>query len=110
MKLNIYDKKEVVKTYETDAYDLMFGVVEDVAEAVKLDDLKTGSNAEIIRLVGNLVLNSMSTVKNLLKDIFEGVTDEELKHVKVKDIANVLVEVVQFTILQLDLGTKNSKN
>lgn len=110
MKLNIYNKKEVVKTYETDAYDLMFGVVEDVAEAVKLDDLKTGSNAEIIRLVGNLVLNSMGTVKNLLKDIFEGVTDEELKHVKVKDIANVLVEVVQFTILQLDLGTKHSKN
>lgn len=110
MKLNIYDKKEVVKTYENDAYDLMFGVVEDVAEAVKLDDLKTGSNAEIIKLVGNLVLNSMGTVKNLLKDIFEGITDEELKHVKVKDIANVLVEVVQFTILQLNLGTKNSKN
>ena len=110
MKLNIYDKKEIVKTYETDEYDLMFGVVEDVAEAVKLDDLKTGSNAEIIKLVGNLVLNSMDTVKELLKDIFDGITDEELKHAKVKDIANVLVEVVLFTIKQLNIGSKNAKN
>ena len=108
MKLNIYEKKEVVKTYETDAYDLMFGTVEDIADAIKLDELKTGSDPEIIKLVGNLVLSSMDTVKNLLKDIFEGITDEELKKTKVSEIATVLIEVVKFTIMQLSAG--NGKN
>lgn len=103
MKLNIYKNKKVVKTYTADAYDLLWGVVEDVASAVNLDELKTGSEAEIMKLVLNLVLKSMGTVKELMKDVFEGITDEELKHTKVKEIAQVLVDVVQYTILQLNL-------
>lgn len=109
MKLNVYEKKKVVKTYETNTYDLMFGTVEDVANAVKLDELKTGSDTEIITMVAGFVVTSMDTVKNLLKDIFEGITDEELKNTKVSEIAGVLVDVVKFTITQLSLGG-NSKN
>ena len=109
MKLNIYDKKKIVKTYEVDTYDLMFGTVEDVANAIDLDSLKTGSDVEIIKMVGKLVMSSMDTVKNLLKDIFDGITDEELKQTKVSEIATVLVDVVKFTIAQLNLGG-NGKN
>lgn len=109
MKLNVYKGRQIEKTYTADTYDLMFGTVEDVAEAINLDSLKTGSDVEIIKMIGNLVLNSMDTVKNLLKDIFDGITDEELKRVKVKEIANVLLDVVKFTIAQLNLG-KNEKN
>lgn len=109
MKLNIYEKKHVVKTYEVDTYDLMFGVLEDVADAIKLDELKTGTDVEIIKMAGNLVVNSMETVKDLLKDIFEGLTDEEIKKCKVSEIATVLVDVVKFTLNQLNkgLGAKN---
>ena len=109
MKLNIYEKKQVVKTYETDTYDLMFGTIEDVAEAVNLDSLTTGSDVEIIKMVGNLVLNSMGTVKNLLKDIFDGLTDEELKNTKVSEIVTVLIDVVKYTIVQLDFGVGNKR-
>lgn len=104
MKLNIYEKKKIVKTYEADTYDLMFGTVEDVAAAVKLDNLKDGTDVEIIKMIGNLVLSSMDTIKDLLKDIFDGITDEELKHVKVKEIVSVLLEVIRFTIKQLNIG------
>ena len=110
MKLNIYGKKDgqkvVIKTYEADTYDLEFGPVEDVAQAVNLDALQTGSNAEIIKMVGDMVLKSMSTVRELMKDIFPGLTDEELRHTTVKETAAVLVEVVKFTLAQLQLGAK----
>ena len=106
MILNIYEKKQVVKTYETDVYDLMFGTVEDVANAIKLDELTTGSDVEIMKMIGKLVLTSMDTIKGLLKDIFDGLTDEELKNVKVSEIAIVLVDVVKFTVAQLNLGAK----
>ena len=109
MKLNVYEKKKIIKTYEVDTYDLMFGTVEDVANAIDLDSLKTGSDVEIIKMVGKLVMSSMDTVKNLLKDIFDGITDEELKQTKVSEIATVLVDVVKFTIAQLNLGG-NGKN
>lgn len=109
MKLNVYEKKKVIKTYETDKYDLMFGTLEDVADAMKLDQLETGSNSEIIKMATNLVVHSKETVKELLKDIFEGLTDEELKNTKVKDIATVFVDVVKYTIEQLNILPK-SKN
>ena len=67
MKLNIYENKQVIKTYETDTYDLMFGTLEDVAGAVNLDKLQTGSNAEIIKTAGDFVIHSMDTVKDLMK-------------------------------------------
>lgn len=106
MKLNIYEKKQVVKTYETDAYDLMFGTCEDVAKAVDLDSLKTGSDIEIIKLVGNFVVSNMEVVKDFLKDIFDGLTDEELRRTKVNEIAIVFIEVVQHTITQLGTGSE----
>lgn len=113
MELNIYGKidgkKAVVKTYKAETYDLMFGTVEDVANAVNLDSLKTGSNAEIIRIVGNLVINSMDTVKDLLRDVFEGITNEELKNTKVAEIAVVLIEIVKYTMAQMSLG-RSGKN
>lgn len=108
MKLNIYDKKKIVKTYSVDAYDLMWGVVEDVANAIKLDELKTGNQDEIIKLVANFVVSGRDTVNYLLKDIFDGITDEELRCVRVSEIVTVLVDVVKFTIAQL--GKMTEKN
>lgn len=104
MKLNIYSKKQIIKTYTADTYDLMFGTMEEVANAVKIDELKTGSEEEILKAVLNLVIGSMGTIKDLMKDIFDGITDEELKHVKVKEMARVLVDVVQYTIAELSQG------
>lgn len=109
MKLNIYDKKKIVKTYTADTYDLMFGTMEEVANAVNIDEMKTGSEEEILKAVLKLVVGSMGTIKDLMKDIFDGITDEELKGAKVKEMARVLVEVVQYTIAELSQGF-GSKN
>lgn len=106
MKLNIYENKKVVKTYTADTYDLPFGVVEDIADVLDLDSLKTGSDAEILKLVGKGALRSMGTVKNLLKDMFEGLTDDEIKKTTVKEIAICLMDVATFTLTQLNIGGK----
>lgn len=109
MKLNIYEKKAVKKTYEVDTYELMWGVVEDVADAIKIDEMRSGSNEEVMKLAVNLVITAKDTVNDLMKDIFEGLTDDELRHTRVSEIANVLVDVVMFTIKQLNKGN-SSKN
>ena len=72
MRLNIYDKKNCVKTYTADTYDLMFGTLEDIAEAVNLDGLKEGTDAEIIKMAAQLAINCKDTVSDLMKDIFDG--------------------------------------
>lgn len=108
MILNIYDKKDIIKTYTADTYDLMFGTVEDVFELIDVDSLKSTNSDEIFVAVVKAVPKSVGIFKNLLKDIFEGLTDEELKNVKLIDIVNVMKELVKFAISQLQ--GNNQKN
>lgn len=107
MKLHIYGKidgkKAVIKTYTAETYDLLWGTCEDVAGALDLDQLATGSDTEIMRLAMNLVLHSLGTVKTLFLDIFEGLTEEELRGATVKEMAQVLVDVVRYTLATLSL-------
>lgn len=109
MKLNIYENKQTVKTYEAESYDLMFGTVEDVMTMFNVDELKTGSDIEIIRMVGRALPKCINTVKPLLKDIFCGLTDEEIKKARLKDIAAVIVAVIKHTFEQMSIGI-DSKN
>ena len=102
MKLNIYNRKEIVKTYEADSYDLLFGTLEDVANAIKLDEMKTGSQDEIFKAAVNLVTNSMDTVNDFLKDIFEGISDDEIRNTRLSEIIQVFVDVVTYTIKSLN--------
>lgn len=106
MKLHIYGrdengKKAVLKTYETDSYDLEFGIIEDVASVVNLDHVKTGSNAELIKVAGEAITGSLESVKALMADIFPGLTAEELRHVKVREMAEVLMDVILYTFGEL---------
>ena len=109
LKLNIYEKKKVIKTYTTETYDLMFGTVEDLVDLVDLDKLENGTDAEIIKLVGNVVIKGMNIIKPLLKDIFEGITDEELKKTRVSEIVDALVGIVKYSISQMTKDS-NKKN
>lgn len=104
MKLNIYENKKIVKTYEAESYDLMFGTVEDVMTMFNVDNLQNGSDVEIIKMVGTALPQCINTVKPLLKDIFDGLTDEELKNVKMKEIIIVLVDVVKYAFSQMSIG------
>lgn len=109
LKLNIYNKKEIAKTYTNDTYDLMFGTVEDFLELVNVDEMKTGTDAEIIMLVGKAIPKGMGTIKSLFKDVFEGITDEELKNTKVKEITSILVNIVKSSIDEIGKGIDTKK-
>ena len=109
MKLNIYEKKKIVKTYEVEGYDVMFGTLTDLAKAINLDSLKTGSDIEIIKMAGKLFLKSEDTFRKLFKDMFDGLTDDELDHTSLREMKEVIVELVRYTISELNFGN-NGKN
>lgn len=111
MKLNIYDHKEVIKTYEANEYELMFGTVEDMIDAAKLDKIESGTDAEIVMAATSLVTTSMDTVKDLLKDVFDGLTDDEIRNTRVSEIVNVVVDILMYAVSQITLfGGSKRKN
>lgn len=108
MKINIYNKKEIVKTYEAETYNLTFGFIEDFLELVKVDKLESMNKEDITMLLIKAIPNSLPVFKELLKDVFDGITDEELRNIKVSEIITVMIDVIKFAFSELSIG--NEKN
>ena len=71
MKLNIYNKKKVVKTYEARPTDIEFGVLEDIAEKFNLDELEGVSRQDINLHILKGGLSLIGTIRDLsLFDLF----------------------------------------
>lgn len=104
LKLNIYNKKEVVKTYEAETYDLEFGTVEDLLSLIDFENLDLENNAELIKAAGKVCMSGLDVIKPLYKDIFEGLTDDELRHTHLSELASVLIDVIKFSIDQMMKG------
>lgn len=101
LKLNIYDpknKNEIVKTYTAESYELMLGTVEDIMEVIDID--KASNNIEIAKMI----VKCYKQLRPFLKDIFTGLTDDELKCVKVKELVPLFKDIVQTIIEDISLA------
>ena len=103
MKLNIYkNQTEIAKTYEVEGYDIMYGTVEDILEI--LDSVEGGSEDDMLKAVSR----NRDKLNNLLLDVFPGVTKEELRQVKLKDLIPIFSELFQYVAASFDKSeTKN---
>lgn len=92
MKLNVYkNQKEVEKTFETDAYDLMYGTVEDVLAIFdEIDDL-----TDNMKLFG-VIQKNRTKLNDLLLDIFPDMTEEDLRKVKLKDLIPLFMDLFNY--------------
>lgn len=108
--LNIYEKKKVVKTYESDSYDLMFGTLEDfvnvIDERLFSDEI---SEIDFAKLGLALVKSSFGHLKPLLFDVFDGLTEEELRKTKTSELVGVILSIAKYSILEIK-GISTSKN
>lgn len=103
--LNIYgDKKEVVKTYKVDSYDLMYGTVEDFVSIIDFD--KIDDQTELAKMV----VNGLGKLKPLLKDVFPEITDDEMKHTKVSEMVTCIMQIASSVADALShVGTGGNK-
>lgn len=103
MKLNVYkNQREVAKTVEVDEYDIMYGTVEDVFDVLEgLEDINDTQKIISVITANRVKLNG------LLLDIFgeAGLTKEDLRMVKVKELIPVFVDL--FRYVQNSFQSKN---
>lgn len=95
LKLNIYNGKTVEKTYIAEEIDIMFGTVEDLLDVIDFDNLN--DEKEVIKVV----IKTLNNLKPFLKQIFDGLTDEEIKRTKVKELIPLFVKIVKYSIDEL---------
>lgn len=109
LKLNIYSSsKKVEKTYTTDTFDLMYGTIEDLIAAIDIDKFNNIKAADQFEL-GKMVISLLPQIKPLLKSMFDGIKDEEIKRTKVKELVPLFVEAFKFAFSEIEgLGDNNN--
>lgn len=104
LRLNIYNGKTIEKTYVADEIDIMFGTVEDLLDVIDFDNLN--DEKEVVKVV----IKTLNNLKPFLKQIFDGLTDDEIKRTKVKELVPLFVDIVKYTMDELKaLMSKNPR-
>ena len=103
LKLNIYkSQKEVAKTYVAQDYEVMYGTVEDLLDLLDLEALNSDAGKEALLAAVSRILKSRKDVINpLMKDIFPGLTEHEMRRAKVREVLDVIVGLTGFSLDQI---------
>lgn len=106
LTLNIYDKtgKSIVRTAESDTFDLMFGTVMSLMELLKIEDMD--DQLELLKTVSG----AYSEITNVLTAVFPDVTETEWKFVKVKELMPIIIDIAKFAVSETFVIPKNPKN
>lgn len=105
LKLNVYDKKKVVKTYTCDTFDCSFGVVEDIINIINADS--ADFDISDTKKLAAIVVKCSTQLKPFLMDMF-GIGADEIRNTKVSEIIEVLKGV--FAYATNELGAVAAKN
>ena len=106
LTLNIYEKKKIIKTYTAETYDLMFGTVEDFINVIDINNIDLENKESLIKMGSKVVVSALDIIKPLLKDVFDGLTDAELRNTKTSEIVEIIVQIIKFAIKEMGKGFK----
>lgn len=103
LKLNVYkSQQEVEKTYRAQDYEVMYGTVEDLLDCLDLEALTNSGDTDGIIAAASRLLRARADVINpLLMDIFPGLTEEELRRTKTREVLEVIVGLTGFSLDQI---------
>ena len=106
LKLNIYDKtgKSIVRTAESDTFDLMFGTVMSLMELLKIEDMD--DQLELLKIVAG----AYDEITGVLSAVFPDITPNEWKCIKVKELMPVILDIAKSAVSETFVIPKNPKN
>lgn len=112
LKLNIYNKKKIVKTYTTNDVNITTGIVEKIFKLVDIDKLLNTSTSQedLGKMILKVVIKGFSDFKIVIIESFEGMTEEEFWNTHFDEVAKVIMYILTNAISSLNgIGT-NEKN
>ena len=104
--LKIYDAdgKYVIKTYVSSTYDLMFGTVMQLMELLKIEELD--NQLEMLKTI----YGAWEEIKTVLAGVFPKATAEDWKHVKVKELLPLIIDIAKYSVSEMFTIPTNEKN
>jgi hypothetical protein len=117
LKLNIYvDRKlkEVEKTYVVNDFELSTGACEDLLNIINIDmfdgSLEALSDESKLAEMLKMIVGGVSVFKDILKDVFDELTDDEIKRTRTSEIIKCVASIIKYSITGLTSSFGSSKN
>lgn len=105
LTLNIYEGSKVVKTYKANTIDLEYGLVEDLISIVDFDKLDNTME------LGKMIIKVLPLIKPFLINIFDGLTEEEVRHTRILEMKDIFIEIYNYILELIDqLNDGETKN
>ena len=100
LKLKVIDSNGNAKIYTADTIDCQFGVVEDILNVLDVDNMDNKAS------LAAMIIRSSKQLKPFLKDLFDGVTDEELRTAKMSNIVDIFKGLYNYAISEFGALSK----
>lgn len=104
LTLKIYEGRKVIKTYTAETVDFSFGVVEDILDALDFEHMSNQTE------IATMIVKASKQLKPFLKDIFEGVTDEEIRNTRIQNLIEVFRGLYWYATQELGAAAGDAKN
>ena len=92
------------KEYTAETIDFSFGVIEDILDALDLEHMN--SKIEI----ATMIIKTSKQLRPFLKEIFPGVTDEEIRAVKMSNLIEIFRGLYNYATVELAGAAGGAKN
>ena len=104
--LKIYDGRKVVKEYNAETIDFSFGVVEDILDVLDFEHMESKTD------IAAMIIKCSKQLRPFLKDIFDGLTDEEVRNTRIQNLVEVFRALYNHAVGELGetAAVTNSKN
>lgn len=109
MKLNIYEKGQIIKTYTAEADDISYGVAQDVQQIIDYNRLQEAPEVEGLNMLIDVLKTKTKEVYTILKETFDGLTDNEIRKIKPREITAALIDILNYTYSELAEGMTGSE-
>lgn len=95
LKLRVKDSDGNAKIYTAETIDCEFGIVEDILNLLDADNLNDKTS------LATMIIKSSKQLKPFLRDLFEGVTDEELRTAKMSNLIEIFKAIYNYAVSEL---------
>lgn len=102
--LKIYEGRQVVKTYTAETIDLSFGVIEDTLDILDFEHMTDKTQ------IGGMIVKASKQLRPFLKDIFDGLTDEEIRNTRTQNLIEVFKALYNYAMHELGAAAGDTKN
>lgn len=103
--LNVYDKSgEIVKTSEAKMIDLEFGTIESLMELLNIEEINV--TTDLLKTV----YGAWDELTNILSQCFPDMEKSDWKHVKLKELIPLVINILKYSFEEILTIPNDSKN